>query len=371
MALSYSDYLKITQNPRCAGPTGSPGPAGPVGPSGPAGPAGANGYSVGANYYFTVSGNIKATGGNPSAGTLSPTPGPTPVANTDSDVLTPPGANTEGYFIQESNTSGINTINNLKIAQFSTLPLNITTIPKGVWSFYLSCYSNDSTVRNLYVKAKMSSGSYFIDTSSHPVAIPTNKSTIVIADDLPTDITGIGSGEHLIVEFYVDSLSPSSKTQFWVQGDTISYVNTTLAAQPGPTGYTGYTGTPGATGPTGTPGALGPAGATGPTGPTGPQGITNLGRPIVQFDAGYYDGNGVTYPVPVTFIPAFSNLPVVSITCTNKNASGGDNPICSISTGSLTVGGFSVDTRNGGNGVTNIPFHWMAIETTGILVQNG
>ncbi len=360
MALSYSDYLRITQNPRCGitGATGSPGAPGSTGPTGPQGTPGQNGYSVGANYYFTVGGNIKDTTGNPSAGTLSPTPGPTPPPNTDVDILTPPGTNTEGYFIQQLNSSG-STKTNLEIAQFSTLPLGIQIIPQGVWTFYLTCYSDDTTPPNVYVKAKMSAGSYFIDTSSHPVAIPSGKSTLIIADDLPTDITGIGSGEHLIVEFYVDSLLDTKKTQFWVQGDTISYVNTTLAAQIGPTGYTGYTGH---TGPTGLPGALGPAGATGPTGQT------NLGRPIVQFDAGFYAGNGVTYPVPITFIPPFSSLPVVQVTCTNKNASGGDNPICSIVNGSLTTGGFSVDTRNNGVGVTNIPFHWIAIQTTGVLI---
>lgn len=361
MALSYSDYLRITQNPRC-GVTGGTGPRGPTGPAGPSGTPGQNGYSVGTNYYFTVPNNIKDTAGNPSAGTISTTPGPTPVPNVDSDVLTPPGASTEGYFIQQLNSSA-SAKSNLKIAQFSTSALNITTIPKGVWSFYVTCYSDDNNLPEIYVKAKMSGGSYFIDTSSHQIQIPAEKSVITIIDDLPNDIAVTSPSEHLIVEFYVDSLVDTKKTQFWVQGDTISYVNTTLAAQPGPTGPAGSTGATGAVGPTGISGALGPAGATGPTGPTGPQGIVNAGRPIVQFDAGYYDGSGSVYGVPITFTQPFTKLPFISITCTNKNVPGGSNPNVSIVQGSLTLSGMTVDTRYAGDGQSDVAFHWIAIQT--------
>jgi hypothetical protein len=295
----------------------------------------------------------------------------------------------KGWFVQEGATGS-----NVKIAQFTT-PVGIpglATIPSGNWSFYNNIYSFVSpgptgtqpwasptvgaTGVSIYTKATITNGvtgTVILNTSNAPVSLLNGLSdnTVNINTTVPTPTTVPDpTTYYLLVEYFGNNIPSGYVSELWTQGDSIAYVTTPLPSAGGSTGSTGATGPAGPAGAAGTPGTNGTNGATGPTGPTGPIGATGYtgytgpsysitGKPITAFDAGYYGGGA--YPSPITFTTSFTQIPYIIVTPTDANVSGGSNPNFSISNVSLT--GFSVDGRNNGVGMSNIHFHWMAIQT--------
>lgn len=300
-SLTYSQYLQFKQNPTCIidGPTGPTGPTGGTGPTGQPGAPGANGLSTGLIYYFTLTGNVIDSTGNPTPGGMSVTPGPNPGAN---PAYTTPY---NGWFIEESATG-----TNVKIATFTSAPLTQSVIPKGNWTFYNNIYSfvgptkpadpTTAVPNTIYVKAYLSSSPLtpFIDTTNRGVPITgLSDSTVIITQELPTDITLTTPGtDYIIVEYYAASISSGDVTELWTQGDSVGYVVTTLATQGGATGSTGPTGQPGL------PGAQGPQGIQGVTGPTGPTGPTGtIGKTIVYDLTGAYSTIDGVFNGEITF----------------------------------------------------------------------
>lgn len=287
-SLTYSQYLQFKQNPTCIidGPTGPTGPSGPTGSQGPQGIPGANGISSGLIYYFTQTDNTIGPTASFSPGGMSVVPGPNPGPN---PLYTTPY---DGWFFEQSATGTM-----VQIARFTSSPINQSIIPRGNWIFYNNIYSFVGPTRpvdptgtapnTVYVKASLFSGATILDTSTSSRGVPItglDDTTVIITQEIPNDIVVPNpSTNYIIVEYYVQSISPGDVTELWTQGDSVGYVVTTLATQGGATGATGPTGAPGLPGAQGTPGTNG---VTGPTGSTGPV----FSPTIFSFS----DGNGGT-----------------------------------------------------------------------------
>lgn len=309
--LSASEYTSRTRNIACSS-TGATGPQGPVGPQGPQGAAG---LSTGAIYYFKLS---QAAGSTLSApmtpsniGAMSMIPGPVSATNTYYNT----SPQYQGYFTQVSGPSSAPVL----ISEFRTLSgfPGVTNIPAGVWTFYVNAYSftkqspattppplSAAVGSNIYVKLFSYNGS-----SETLIGTSGNTSFTGLLDNTPIPLTlnvpstSINSTDTLRVRFYMTpSVASGDAVEFWTEGDSVSYVVTTLAPAAGPTGPAGSTGSTGFTGPqgpagqngiNGDPGQKGDTGYTGPQGPAGTNG-TN-GSTGAQGPTGTFTPSGSNY----------------------------------------------------------------------------
>ena len=257
---SYSLWLAAQQNPICPviGPTGT---IGSTGPNGPTGSAGLNGISSGLNYYFNLTNNIIANGG-PTGGTLNTT---TNYAGTNTAYT----GGYVGYFVQQSQ------IGLVSIAKFVSTPLTQSVIPAGPWTFYNNIYSFTGPVGPQPWANPTGSGTpgkvYAIATYQDSITsgrlFKTGFSDVNLSDDTvvlngnvlsPVTLNGTGS---FSVEYFAENTTPGNVYEFWTQGNSVAFVNTSLGVANG------------AQGPTGAPGA------TGPQGPQGPAGSVPNGSP--------------------------------------------------------------------------------------------
>ena len=263
---SYGLWLAAQQNPVCAvvGPTGPQGIQGPIGFTGP---KGLNGISSGLNYYFNLTDNIIANTG-PTGGTLN--------TNTNfagSNTGYSPSGTYVGYFVQQSGTGP-----NVSIAKFVSTPLTQNVIPAGPWTFYNNIYSftgpigpppwsvptGPGTPGKVYAVARYQdsvTSAQLFKTGYGNVDLSDN--TVVLNGNVLSPITLSGTG-YFSVEYFAEPNNQGNVYEFWTQGDSIAFVNTSLGVTSPINGATGATGAPGA------PGATG---LQGPQGPGGPQGI--------------------------------------------------------------------------------------------------
>lgn len=250
---SYSLWLAAQQNPICPviGPTGTIGPTGPIGPTGSAGLNGLNGISSGLNYYFNLTNNIIANGG-PTGGTL----------NTNTNYA---GSNTAyvggdvGYFVQQSQ------IGLVSLAKFVSTPLTQSVIPAGPWTFYNNIYSftgpvgpqpwanptGSGTPGKVYAIARYQdsiTGGQLFKTGFSDVSL--SDDTVVLNGNVLSPITLNGTGS-FSVEYYAENTTPGNVYEFWTQGNSVAFVNTSLGVANGTQGPTGATGPQGPQGPAG------------------------------------------------------------------------------------------------------------------------
>lgn len=251
---SYGLWLAAQQNPICPviGPTGTIGPTGPIGPTGS---AGLNGISSGLNYYFNLTNNI-ITNTGPTGGTL----------NTNTNYA---GSNTAyvggdvGYFVQQSGTG-----TTVSIAKFVSTPLTQSVIPAGPWTFYNNIYSftgptgpqpwanptGSGTPGKVYAIARyqdsITSGQLFKTGFSD---VNLSDDTVVLNGNVLSPVTLNGTGS-FSVEYYAEQNTSGNVYEFWTQGNSVAFVNTSLGVANGTQG------------PTGAPGATGPQGPQGPAG---------------------------------------------------------------------------------------------------------
>lgn len=250
---SYGLWLAAQQNPICPviGPTGTIGPTGPIGPTGS---AGLNGISSGLNYYFNLTNNI-ITNTGPTGGTL----------NTNTNYA---GTNTAytggyvGYFVQQSQNGLVS------LAKFVSTPLTQSVIPAGPWTFYNNIYSftgpvgpqpwanptGSGTPGKVYAIARYQdsiTGGQLFKTGFSDVSL--SDDTIVLNGNVLSPITLNGTGS-FSVEYYAENTTPGNVYEFWTQGNSVAFVNTSLGVANGTQG------------PTGAPGATGPQGPQGPAG---------------------------------------------------------------------------------------------------------
>ena len=256
---SYSLWLAAQQNPICPvpGPTGTIGPTGPNGPTGSAGLNGLNGISSGLNYYFNLTNNI-ITNTGPTGGTL----------NTNTNYA---GSNTAyvggdvGYFVQQRGTGST-----VSIAKFVSTPLTQSVIPSGPWTFYNNIYSftgptgpqpwanptGSGTPGKVYAIARyqdsITSGQLF-KTGNADVNL--SDDTIVLNGNVLSPVTLNGTGS-FSVEYYAEQNTSGNVYEFWTQGNSVAFVNTSLGVANGAQGPTGAPGATGAQGPQGPAGSI-------------------------------------------------------------------------------------------------------------------
>ena len=256
---SYSLWLAAQQNPICPviGPTGTIGPTGPTGPTGSAGLNGLNGISSGLNYYFNLTNNI-ITNTGPTGGTL----------NTNTNYA---GTNTAytggyvGYFVQQSGTG-----TTVSLAKFVSTPLTQSVIPSGPWTFYNNIYSftgptgpqpwanptGSGTPGKVYAIARyqdsITSGQLF-KTGFSDVSL--SDDTVVLNGNVLSPVTLNGTGS-FSVEYYAEQNTSGNVYEFWTQGNSVAFVNTSLGVANGTQGPTGAPGATGAQGPQGPAGSV-------------------------------------------------------------------------------------------------------------------
>lgn len=264
---SYGLWLAAQQNPICPvpGPTGSQGLTGPRGATGSAGVNGLNGISSGLNYYFNLTNNIIANTG-PTGGTLNTvtTHAPTNTAYT--------GATHEGYFVQQRGTG-----TNVSIAKFVSSPLTQNVIPVGPWTFYNNIYSftgpvgsqpwtgptGSGTPGTIYAIARYQdsiTGGQLFKTGNADVSL--SNDTVLLNGNVLSPITLNGTGSFSI-EYFAEKNNSGNVYEFWTQGDSVAFVNTSFGVVNGTQGPTG---------------AQGLQGPQGPQGPAGPVPIGSLGQ---------------------------------------------------------------------------------------------
>lgn len=323
--LSASQYTAQARSLSC-GSTGAQGPTGPVGPVGP------SGIATGRIYYFVIStaAGLTDLGNGPQdptydAYSMSPQPGPTPAANAPGNPNTAYGDAYNGFFTEVLGSPST-TDTYVQIGKFKTLPGDPGTsvINPGVWNFSTNMYS--------FIQAGATTDITTIPTSQRPTlayaevyilngGVQINGSApvgglIATSVDRPTYVTGLINDNIQIpvvipsnvtistpataqiqVVFKMKGLGDGKVQQFWTEGDSISQVVTTIAAQSGPTGPTGFTGSTGMTGPTGVTGSTGPSGINGlpgpqgPIGPVGPIGPTPVIANTLAYQSTAYNNN--------------------------------------------------------------------------------
>ena len=229
-------------------------------------------------------------------------------------------SNTVSNATQQSSVNTANGSNNL-IASFISDPLNITSIPAGIWNLFLyGSVNNANNVGQYQFKLKLYSGA-ITDISTSGNSSNVNSTTPVvytmnatIASSVTTALT-----DRLIIEIYHQSTDTSVVTTYFENtyysftqstlnaGTTLLTSNNnwtgnnafalapstpTLAGTPNNTDIINYektlsivttnglTGPRGLTGPTGTNGTNGSTGATGATGRTGPTGANGINGSI-------------------------------------------------------------------------------------------
>jgi hypothetical protein len=300
--LSASQYTAQARSLSC-GSTGSQGPTGSTGPSGPSGPSG---IATGRIYYFVISTAAVLTdlGNGPQnpaydAYSMSPQPGPTPAAAAPGNPNTAYDGDPYSGFFTEFFEPPFNL--NVQIGKFRTLPGDpgVSVINPGVWNFTTNIYSfvqaaptttatdlpDVQTPTTVYAEIYVRNGGVLIN------GVPAPNGLIASSIDRPTTVQGLINDNIQIpvvipsnvtislpltaqieVVFMINGTGAGTVQQFWTEGDSISQVVTTIAAQSGPTGPTGSSGSTGPTGASGPPGGAGSPGAPGINGLPGPQG---------------------------------------------------------------------------------------------------
>lgn len=270
------------------GPQGSTGDTGPVGPSvtgdtgdtgpqGPTGQQGPAGISAGAIYYFKLSSAVGATLAGPMSptnpGLMSKTQGDTTVVNTYYTI----SPQYSGYFTQVSGAS----TGPVQIAQFQTAAgdPNITSLPGGIWQIYVNAYSfventpptPPITPVDTSIYAVLTKFDGFTETiieTSGNADVPGLSDQTPVHISLPVPTTPMNPTDILRLKFYfANDVASGNAVEFWTEGNSVSYVVTTLSPGVGPTGPQGPQG------PSGPPGSAGPVGSViayaGPTAPSG------------------------------------------------------------------------------------------------------
>ena len=253
---SYGLWLAAQQSPICPviGPTGT---IGPTGPSGPTGSAGLDGISSGLNYYFNLINNI-ITNTGPTGGTLN-------INTIYAGQNTAYTGGYAGYFVQQSGTGS-----NVSIAKFISTPLTQSVIPAGPWTFYNNIYSftgptgpqpwanptGSGTPGKVYAIAKYQdsiTGGQLFRTGNANVSL--SDDTVVLNGNVLSPVTLNGTGS-FSVEYYAEQNTSGNVYEFWTQGNSVAFVNTSLGVANGAQGPTGAPGATGAQGPQGPAGSI-------------------------------------------------------------------------------------------------------------------
>ncbi|NDB86004.1 MAG: collagen-like protein, partial [Alphaproteobacteria bacterium] len=173
-----------------------------------------------------------------------------------------------GYFVQQSGTGSLT----VSIAKFVSTPLTQSVIPSGPWTFYNNIYSftgptgpqpwanptGSGTPGKVYAIARYQdsiTGGQLFKTGFSDVNL--SDDTVVLNGNVLSPITLNGTGS-FSVEYYAEQNTSGNVYEFWTQGNSVAFVNTSLGVA---NGTQGPTGAPGATGAQGPQGPQGPAGS--------------------------------------------------------------------------------------------------------------
>jgi hypothetical protein len=319
------------------GPTGSVGDTGPQGPTGVQGPIGLTGPtgSTGNTGPTGPTGNVGSTG---SQGEIGPTgnQGPQGYTNGSLSYLNKSVTQSPYKELSATPTTGSEQSSNATVAQSAAGTIEsfqtasgvpgITSIPAGLWSFYLHLYGSVATddwdVYCEVYKRDLSSTETLLFTTD-PVSITNiGTSTSMFVTDGVFPLTSILTTDRLVVKVIATNTGTGSQTIHLVTEGSVHYsvATTSLPASFGPTGSAGPTGPTGSVGSTGSTGptGVGSTGPTGPTGSTGAQGIIGPTGPGVG-DTGPAGptGIGATGPTGSTGTPG---------TAGNTGATGAKGP---------------------------------------------